>query len=304
MSIYLYTQNINEKIKKNVVKLRKIDIIASAIKNNKKIELHYEEYNEDKLKNFCQNRNHNNIKVHPYFWNHNYCNISMIYNEEKIYNLDEPDTIILNINYFSSGRLVMFNVFFNILSLTYCLDNKKEYKNYLDKLNIDRTIFANFLINNKFNFPLTENYLILIKRIFTNDNIVDYVFETNYNFKQIALILNSFDYGSINILSSYIFTSKLSDSEKLCLCQELLRNYNDNIDVSSHVSLNMKNFKPYLIYYLYTMNIPEDLINSYYYTWNMVLDNKGASKLTINDDIKLNEKIKQRYQVIKDNFNL
>ena len=184
------------------------------------------------------------------------------------------------------------------------MDNIEEYQNYLDRLNIDKNTFAQFLINNKFNFPLTENYHLLIKRIFSNYNIVDYIFQTNYNYEQIAIILNDFDYGSLNILSSYIFDSNLDDKAKLCLCQALLNNYNDSIDTSKEILLSMKNFKPYLIYYLYTMHITDDLINNYFYTWKMVLDNGGAEKIRILDDNKLNDKVKQRYEVIKDNFNL
>ena len=130
------------------------------------------------------------------------------------------------------------------------------------------------------------------------------IFKTEYNYEQIALILEDFDYGSMNAVSAYIFNSNLSDKCKLCLCQKLISTYNDNIDTSKKILLSMKNFKPYLIYYLYTMSVPEDLINNYYYTWGMVLDNRGGEEINIIDDNKLNDKIKQRYQVIKDNFNL
>ena len=304
MSIYLYSQAINEKVKEKIINLDRVDVVASAFKKGEKIELFFDNYNEDNLIKFCRNKNHENIIVHPYFWNHEYCYLSMINQQEKIYNLTDPNTILININYFSAGQLVMIIIFFNIINITYCLDNIEEYQNYLDRLNIDKNTFAQFLINNKFNFPLTENYHLLIKRIFSNYNIVDYIFQTNYNYEQIAIILNDFDYGSLNILSSYIFDSNLDDKAKLCLCQALLNNYNDSIDTSKEILLSMKNFKPYLIYYLYTMHITDDLINNYFYTWKMVLDNGGAEKIRILDDNKLNDKIKQRYEVIKDNFNL
>ena len=304
MSIYLYSKGINDKLRKKVIKLENIDIVATALKKGEKIELKYDNYNEDNLIRFCRNKNYTNIIVNPYFWNHGYCKLEMLDKKEKIYNVTEPDTILININYFSSGLIVMLNIFFNILNITYYLDDVEEYKNFLDQLNIDRTTFANFLIDNKFNFPLNDNYHLLIKRIFTNVNICDYIFKTEYNYEQIALILEDFDYGSMNEISAYIFNSKLSDKCKLCLCQNLISTYNDNIDTSKKILLSMKNFKPYLIYYLYTMSVPEDLINNYYYTWGMVLDNRGGEEINIVDDNKLNDKIKQRYQVIKDNFNL
>lgn len=304
MSIYLYSKGINDKLRKKVINLENIDIVATALKKGEKVELKYGNYNEDNLIKFCRNKNYTNIIVNPYFWNHGYCKLEMLDKKEKIYNITEPDTILININYFSSGLIVMLIIFFNILNITYCLEDVEEYKNFLDQLNIDRTTFANFLIDNKFNFPLTDNYHLLIKRIFTNVNICDYIFKTEYNYEQIALILEDFDYGSMNVVSAYIFNSNLSDKCKLCLCQKLISTYNDNIDTSKKILLSMKNFKPYLIYYLYTMSVPEDLINNYYYTWGMVLDNRGGEEINIIDDNKLNDKIKQRYQVIKDNFNL
>ena len=304
MSVYLYSQAINDKLKERIIKLDKVDVVATALKKEEKIELKYDDYNEDRLIKFCRNKNNNNIIVHPYFWNHEYCNLSMINEEKKIYNLTEPDTNLVNINYFSVGQIVMIIIFFNIINVTYCLINIEEYKNYLDRLNIDKNTFADFLINNKFKLPLTENYHLLIKRIFTNDNIANYIFKTDYNYEQIALILNDFDYGSLNLLSVYIFDSDMDDKSKLCLCQELLNNYNDSIDTSKKILLSMKNFKPYLIYYLYTMYVPDELVNNYYYTWKMVLDNGSAERISIVDDNKLNDKIKQRYEVIKDNFNL
>lgn len=304
MSIYLYSQGINEKVKNKIIKLDRVDIVASAYKKGEKIEIKFNDYTENKLIKFCDSKNHEKIIIHPYFWNHEYCKLDMLDKKDKMYNLPDPETDLININYFSAGQIVMIIIFFNIINVTYCLDNIEEYKNFLDRLNIDRNTFAQFLINNKIDLPLTENYHLLIKRIFTNNNISDYVFKTKYNYDQISLILKDFDYGSLNILSANIFYSDLNDKAKLCLCQSLLNDYNDTIDTSKEILLNMKNFKPYLIYYLYTMEVPEELINNYYYTWKMVLDNGGAQKITILDDNKLNDKIKQRYQVIKDNFNL
>lgn len=304
MSIYLYSQGINEKVKNKIIKLEPVEIVAHAYKKGKKIELNFSDYNEDKLIKFCNNKSYENIIIHPYFWNHTYCNLDMLDKKEKLYNLPEPQTDLVNIDYFSNGQIVMIISFFNIINITYCLCDKEEYKNFLNRLNIDRNTFAEFLINNKFNFPLTENYHLLIKRIFTDNNISDYVFKTNYNFEQIALILADFNYGSLNVLSAEIFSSDLSDKAKLCLCQKLINNYNDRIDTTKEILLNMKNFKPYLAYYLYTLEVPDELVNNYFFTWKMFLESGGAQKITILDNNQLNDKIQQRYQVIKDNFNL
>lgn len=297
MSIYEYSERINTQLNRAIIRLDKVKIVASSSKNK----LTFDNYNKENLDKFVKKYKH--ATIHPYFWRIDY-SINMIDMDEEIFILDEPDTYMVNVDYFEKGKMIMFIVFFNVLCNTFEYKNTTKYQEYLRELNIDKNVFANFLINNIFYFPLTENYFTLIKRIFTNDNIIDYIFKTDYNQDQIFIILQEFNYGSLNNLSKHIFNSKLNDKDKLCLCQKLIGEYNDNIDTNKEVLLSMKNFKPYLIYYLYTMNISDELVNSYYYTWNLVLDNGGACKLTIIDDNKLNDKLRQRYEVIKDNFNL
>lgn len=302
MSIYLYSQKINENVKRNIINLQLPEVVARAGPK----ELTINDYNEAKLIKFCENRKNKDIKVHPYFWNHNYCLFNMLDMEEKFADLVTPDTYLVNSQFFEAGSIIMLVSFFNILSLTYEMTNQDDYEKLLNRLNIDRTIMANFLIDNNFDLPLTDNLLLLIKRIFRNNNIIDFVFTPKliFSYDQIALILSHFDYGSINQISSNIFDSNLSDKEKLCLCQELIRQYSQPIDADRIIYLKIKNFRPYLCYYLYTMMVEDELANIYYQVWQSFIYNQGAAQLIITDDNKMNEKIQQRYQVIKDYFNL
>ena len=50
MSIYLYSQAINEKVKNKIIKLDRVDIVASAYKKGEKIEIKFNDYTENKLK--------------------------------------------------------------------------------------------------------------------------------------------------------------------------------------------------------------------------------------------------------------
>jgi len=220
--------------------------------------------------------------------------------------IKKPDTITLDIKNFNPGMLIMILSFYNAIYLTYALEKEEEYKLFLNKLNTDRTIFSQFLIENRINLPVTPNYLLLIKRIFTNNNILEFVFNEplKFDYEQIALILSHFDYGSINEISTYIFNASLEKKDKLLLCQMLIKNYEYDIDSVEINYLDKKLFKPYLNYYLYTMNIEDDLVNIYYQTWEIFLYNNGAGKLVIMNDDKLNENIQKRYNTIKDNFNL
>jgi hypothetical protein len=301
MSIYIFVDKINESVKRNIISLELPKIIAYD--DDKEFRL--ENYNETKLEKFCS-RKSKKIKIHPYFWNHNYCTLDMLDVKVKIGNIETPDTIILDVENYIPGIIIMMISFYNIIYITYTLQNTYEYENFLNRLNIDRNIFSQFLIENNFNLPLTTNYLLLIKRIFTGDNITTYLFNKpmHYDYKDIANILSFFDYGSINDISQYIFSSNMSEKDKLCLCQELMRNYNYSIDSVNINYLDTKIFKDYLNYYLYTMLVPDKLENIYFETWNIFLTNGGAPRLIIiNDDI-LNNKIERRYQILKDYFNL
>ena len=300
MSIYLYSRKINDILGKEIIKLEFPRDIAEAGENK----LSFTEYSENKLERFSRKKE---VKIHPYFWNHNYCNLQMLDDKISFKDLKTPDTIIIDDKLFGLGNIIMMVTFFNILSLTFEIpDGDEKYDKLLNRLNIDRNIFAEFLTYNKFKFPLRDNYLKLIKRVFTCNNIIDFVFTKPiiYNYQYISTILNYFDYGSLNDLSKYIFESNLSNKEKLCLCNELIDTYPDEIDKNPVIYLDMSNFKPYLCYYLYTMDVEEELINFYYYIWQIFLDNKGAYKLVILDNEELQYKICQRLEVIKDTFDI
>lgn len=302
MSIYLYSQKINKNVKKDIIKLQLPEIVARAEGN----ELNINDYSEKELTNFCENKKNKDIKVHPYFWNHNYCLFNMLNIEEKFSDLVTPDTYLINSQFFEAGSIIMLLSFFNILSLTYEINNQEEYEKLLNRLNIDRNIMSKFLIDNNLNLPLTDNLMLLIKRIFRNNNITNFLFTPKiiFNCDQIALILSHFDYGSVNQISSDIFNSNLTDKEKLCLCQDLIRQYSQPINADPIIYLKIKNFRPYLGYYLYTMMVDNELTNIYFQVWQSYINNQGAVRLIITDDNRMNEKIQQRYEVIKDYFNL
>jgi len=300
MSIYIFSKKINKILEREIIHLELPEVVAYS--GSRKLTL--KNYEEDKLQKFCESNK--NVKIHPYFWNHNYCVIDMLDDNIDVIKIKKPDTITLDIKNFNPGMLIMILSFYNAIYLTYALEKEEEYKLFLNKLNTDRTIFSQFLIENRINLPVTPNYLLLIKRIFTNNNILEFVFNEplKFDYEQIALILSHFDYGSINEISTYIFNASLEKKDKLLLCQMLIKNYEYDIDSVEINYLDKKLFKPYLNYYLYTMNIEDDLVNIYYQTWEIFLYNNGASKLVIMNDDKLNENIQKRYNTIKDNFNL
>lgn len=305
MSIYLYSTKINELLNTKVIDIELPKIVATAHKGEEKIKLTYQDYNEKKLQQFVEKKSHNNIIVNPYFWNYKYCHLDMLNRKNKFESLALPNTMLVDLELFFLGNFVMLLSYFNILEITFSPTNNGEYEKYLDRINIDRIVFAEFIIKNNFKFPLTDNFMKLIKRIFTNENILDLVFLNNlFTIDEITDILSHFDYGSLNMTSEYIFNSYLPDSEKLLLCEKLIDQYPYMIDTDKIIYLDMKKFKPYLCYYLYTMEIPDEYVNIYYCVWKLYLDNNGAPELIILNDEELNEKIKRRYLALKDNFNL
>lgn len=305
MSIYLFSQQINKNIDNNVIDIGNPKIIASAEKKGEKIILPFEKYNETRLQKFVETKSYNNIIVSPYFWNYNYCKLNMLDKKNKFESLETPNTMLVDIDLFFAGNFLLVLTFFNILDITYCETSENDYDKFLNRINVDRKVFADFMIKNQFKLPLTYNLKKLILRIFTGDNILNYVLLPNlFTVKEIAEILNHFDYGSLNMASEYIFNSYLSDKERLCLCQYLIEEYPVNIDNDRIIYLNLRKFKPYLCYYLYTMEVPSELVNIYYYVWKLFKDNGGAMQLIMVRDEVLNDKIQQRYNALKDNFKL
>jgi hypothetical protein len=298
MSIYSYSEKINSLLQRNIIKIKIPEIIA--YKGNDKV--YYDDYDEKKLEKLARKNYIFNIN----FWNINYCDENNLSEEFKTeFFFQPPKSNIVNINKINIGILVMSISFLNTLYLTYEVEDHDKYCEFLNNLNIDRNVFAKFIIENNFCLPLTENYLSLIKRIFTNINIIDYVFNDKiiYNPNQIKSILEHFNFGSINFASQYIFDNKyLSTKDKLCYIEVLLDLYDDDIDKDNIIFLNTKNFKPYLLYYLFSLDIDYDLNNFYFIIMEKFITKNGAHEIKIVNDDKLNDKMANKSKVIKDHF--
>ena len=299
MSIVDFSNKINRFLSKDVIPLERVDIIAKSGRKRFK----FENYTTEKLEEFV--KENDKVKVHPYYWNYKFCTLSNLDNNVNFNELTTPDNIILNTDLYFDGSIIMILTFMNILWITYCLKDEKEYIKFLnDSLNIDKELFVDFLINNNYNLPLTRNYYNLIKRIFRKGNnilklLLPYNKKPYYDVNEILSILENIDYGSIHDVSYYLSKTRLDNCSKLRIINNLLENYDDVIDAKKNIYYSIKKRKRSLSFDLYSMDIEKDLVDYYFDIWDKIKLLGGSIKVIITDDDELNNKFLQRYEMIK-----
>lgn len=211
-------------------------------------------------------------------------------------NLKKKITVVVeHLEAASYGYFINYIIFHEILVNIYSLE-KEDFIIYLDGLNIYRKSILDIYLEYNYKLPFSENYLIFLKRILKHreEKILDIVFNSrnhNDNFKntEISTMLDNFDYGNINDAYLKIVNNiSYSQKEKLIYLQILLENYKYTIDQESIIYFSVKKSRKILGYYLYTMDVDENLINIYRNILKIFLEKGGVKKLTIvdNNDIK------------------
>ena len=292
MSYYLSTLDLEKTLKNkglehSIIHPGDEDVVASW--GNKK--LLFKDYTEDKLKQIVQEEK--NAMVHNHFWNFYYCDEKNI--EDKSI---KGDNTLIDLNTYMKGKLILTVSMIDIISGVFKV---KDCSKYLKCLNIDKCIFADFLINFKHTIPLTDCFLELIVRIFEPDNILDFLFDNKprFNIGETETILNEIEIFSLNRSAIYIFSMKISECEKLKYFNILLNVYQNEIDITTTVYTSMNQKDKYAGYYLLNMDLEEDLINLYLDTIKLFMDKNGSVDFIITDNHQLNDKLKKRKDTIK-----
>ena len=221
MSIYVKNKKLIElldqtNLKYKIPKIRN-SIVATLLENNKEKKIMIDEYNEENLKKTVLSKKYEKVIVDHNFWNYNYCKADNLDNNNLKLYTKNLKTKLIDIENFPAGYITMIICIYDIFCNIFIIKEKEELLTYLSNLNIDKTYVAKYLIDNDFRLPLTENYLELIKRIFTSDNIFDFLFKDKpiFDHNETRVILENFEIGNLNDTSFYIFTSDISDLSKL-----------------------------------------------------------------------------------------
>jgi len=212
------------------------------------------------------------------------------------------ETLGIDIELAGYGYFLTYIIFHQLLVNLYTL-NKKLFKIYLDKINIDKNIILKLYLEHDYTLPYCENYHLFLERILDKNNshkILDIVFshnssEAKFNSKDLMSILENFDYGDINDAYLQITTHKdYSLENKLKYLKILISSYNYTIDQEDTIYFSIKNGKKILGFYLYNLEIMGSLTKLYYSVLNLFLEKGGVKKIVVVDDPGLNERLSRR----------
>lgn len=306
MSIYLIKKELNFILPQYQNPLPRIKTVATYYEEDEKKYLYYDNYSEEVLISIIENKKYKKIKVHYYFWNYNYCTVEQIRLEDKKALLDGIETYIFDYQKGFLGSLLNLISMNQILLNTFKILKVNVYQEYLSKVNIDKTFFANYIISENLKLPLTENFFILVKRLFNSENILNLVFNKSVNMQleDFNNLVQEMDFGSINRASYFVYNSKIDMGKKLLYMNTMIDYYNQYINGFPITYIAMDNFKPYIGFYLYLMEVPTKLKDLYFKVLRNYYDNGGSQRFIITDNKEMNQKMEDKYQFLKEVFDL
>lgn len=252
-------------------------IVASGIGGKKPHIMRLEDYNEDNLTKLVLDKPFKEVYVDYRFWNYRYCKPENL----KVENLKcvrgRKEDPYIDPSLYYVGMVVVMIMYYQIFYYTFTIKNEEVFKTYLREINIDREDFSQFMIEKNISLPLTRNYLMLLTRIFENDNIGEYLFsftgseggkggDMKYNLEDTSTILSFFKVIDIRNYAKLIFTSSETIQNKLLYFNIVLDLYDGSIDYHEKVFSSNTGEEPKPVgYYLFSLEdkIDDDLYNLY-----------------------------------------
>jgi hypothetical protein len=285
MSIHIYIEKIKEmlsrqgNVKYNVPDDQVNSIVATGIKGKKPHILKIDDYTEDNLIALIIKNNEVNHYKHLYvdyrFWNYRYCSPENLQTENLKYMMEiaPSDEPYIETHMFYVGMVTVTIMYYSIIYHSLIAKNDL-FKNYMSLINIDRNDFSRFLTQSYIYFPLTENYLTLIKRVFTDETIGEYLFHENgppYSYIQVREILSFFNVRDIRYYVKLIYDMDESLENKYHYLDVIFDSLDGSIDDYKKVfATDEMDFKP-VGYYLEELrpdtvdldNLYEELVKKY-----------------------------------------
>ena len=127
---------------------------------NKEILLKSSDYTESKLEKLVKNKK--KVKINLEYWNYNYCTYDNLDEDSINFLSSNLDILVDDLKDFVTGAVVVNILMHEVLLNTYLIKNNNIYLNYLDTVKLSRKIIRNFLLEYRYQLPLTDNYLSLI----------------------------------------------------------------------------------------------------------------------------------------------
>lgn len=300
MSLYLFTEKLIKNLEKTKFKyeiyIPENDTIVAYTKDKK---LLYKNYTEENLKYFVLINQ--DVKINNFFWNYNYCN------QSNISTLEKTD-VLTDLEIYNMGKLILEIYMTEILAN--CFSYMNNYKKYLETINIEKDVFAKFLINLNSKLPLTEGYLELIIKVFSQqyykidiidfdeiDDIIKFLFQKGDRFtlEENKVIFENIQVKNINSASIFITkNSSLNQFDKLKNIDYMILNQHKMIGEIKHQIISHKNRENFLSFNLLNMDIEKENINIYKDVVNNFINTGGSLDINIPDDKLLNDELKQK----------
>jgi hypothetical protein len=242
MSIHIYTSRIKDMLGNSVryslpddhTKLN--SIIATGIKGKKPHILKIDNYTEDNLIALVTRNNQANHYKHLYvdyrFWNYKYCSPENLQTENLKWMMEIPpsEEPYIQTHMFYVGLITVTIMYYSVLYHSLLVSNAL-FETYMSLINIDKNDFSRFLTQSGIYFPLTKNFLTLLKRIFTQETIREYLFPENGSFYtpyQVREILEYFEIRDIQEYVKLIYEMNSSSSENNSEDDKSERNSSDS----------------------------------------------------------------------------
>lgn len=288
MSIHIYTAKIKDLLGGSVRYSLPDDhtqlnsVVATGIKGKKPHILKIDDYTEDNLIALVTRNNQLKHYKHLYidyrFWNYKYCSPENLQTENLKWMMEIPpsEEPYIQTHMFYVGLVTVTIMYYSILYHSLVVSDSL-FEGYMSLINIDKNDFSRFLTQSSIYFPLTRNYLTLLKRVFTNETIREYLFPENgcfYTSDQVRQILQYFEIGDIREYAKLIYEmNSSSDSReeelesKYHLLNVIFDLFDDSIDYHGKVfAIEEMETKP-VGYYLELLRPPSsdqsDLDNLY-----------------------------------------
>lgn len=305
MSIYLARKELIDFLDKTELGYNMKNDISRPIaeivyKNNKKKFLDFDNYSEDNLKSLLENKNRV-VYVDLEFWNYNYCKKENINKESSNDFIENLNVEVESVSSFSEGTITVLILLHEMLLNIYKIKDCDIFSSYIENFKISKRIIKNFLVNMEYVLPLTKNYLQLMKKVFNNETIYEFLFNKNNDFSigEFRAILQNFEVENIHLSTYYVY-DKLKNSRKclqyICV---LLEMYDGVIDMSSIIYKSEEN---HLGYFLMNLEITPENRSCYYTVLKKYIDKNGAIDIRIDKDKKGTAELRRRRLEIEDYF--
>lgn len=169
------------------------------------------------------------VKLKFRYWNYNFCDASMIQEEEINRYIMNTTTVIFNKHDYFLGAVICVVYFYTIMLHCYTL-SQSEFDSYFNKITIDLNIIRDNFCVNRIKFRLNQNVIHLITKLFDNSTIHKILHK--YTLDEIKEIYNYFEVDDIHTSSRFLLrhANKETQLETIQYLVEKNDKYIDDMD--------------------------------------------------------------------------